>query len=156
MIDNLGAGDNPSEVLEGSVGGTSSDLKPKILPPTLFGNGRVNPTQNLVDAFLWPTVILYQIMLRDIQMMHLIVVGSQTYSFYSNQWKYCRPTGSTINTALNSPTNDGLNKAETSTRTGYYMRKLLRQDVNLDPNNVSGQRHLQPRIRYTEIFLYLR
>jgi starch-binding outer membrane protein, SusD/RagB family len=155
MIDNLGAGDNPSEVLwRGSVGGTSSDLEAQNFPPTLFGNGRVNPTQNLVDAF--PMANGYPISNnssgysndtpysgRDPRLTHFIVINGSTAG----------PTGSTINTALNSPTNDGLNKVETSTRTGYYMRKLLRQDVNLDPNNVSGQRHLQPRIRYTEIFL---
>lgn len=155
MIDNLGAGDNPSEVLwRGSVGGTSSALEAQNFPPTLFGNGRVNPTQNLVDAF--PMANGYPISNnssgysgdapysgRDPRLTQFIVINGSTAG----------PTGSTINTALNSPTNDGLNKVETSTRTGYYMRKLLRQDVNLNPNNVSGQRHLQPRIRYTEIFL---
>lgn len=155
MIDNLGAGDNPSEVLwRGSVGGTSFNLEAENFPPTLFGNGRVNPTQNLVDAF--PMANGYPISNnssgylgdapysgRDPRLTEFIVINGSTAG----------PTGSTINTALNSPTIDGLNKVETSTRTGYYMRKLLRQDVNLNPNNVSGQRHLQPRMRYTEIFL---
>jgi hypothetical protein len=47
---------------------------------------------------------------------------------------------------------DGLNKKETSTRTGYYMRKLLRQDVSLNPS-VNNQKHYRPHIRYTELFL---
>jgi hypothetical protein len=42
---------------------------------------------------------------------------------------------------------------ETSTRTGYYLRKLLRQDVNLNPSSANNQRHYKPHIRYTEIFL---
>ena len=33
------------------------------------------------------------------------------------------------------------------------MRKLLRNDINLDPANKTTQNHLQIRIRYTEIFL---
>ncbi|SHN28573.1 Starch-binding associating with outer membrane [Cyclobacterium lianum] len=155
MIDNLGAGDNPSEVLwRGSVGGTTNDLETEHFPPTLFGNGRVNPTQNLVDAF--PMANGYPISNnssgyspdapysgRDPRLSQFIVVNGSTAG----------PSGVVINTALDSDTNDGLNKVETSTRTGYYMRKLLRQDVNLDPVANTGQRHLQPRIRYTEIFL---
>lgn len=63
------------------------------------------------------------------------------------------PNNSMINTAADGPTNDALNKVETSTRTGYYLRKLLRQDVNLNPNSANNQRHYKPHIRYTEIFL---
>jgi hypothetical protein len=59
-----------------------------------------------------------------------------------------------INTEQNSTTNDGINKLSgKSTRTGYYLRKLLRQDVNLDPNKTTKQFHYTPRIRYTELFL---
>jgi len=155
MIDNLGAGDNPSEVLwRGSVGGPSNALETQHFPPTLFGNGRVNPTQNLVDAF--PMANGYPISSnssgysaespysgRDPRLAQFIVINGSTAG----------PQGRTINTGLDSDTNDGLNKVETSTRTGYYMRKLLRQDVNLDPVANTGQRHLQPRIRYTEMFL---
>lgn len=155
MIDNLGAGVNPSEILwRGSVGGPSNNLEQEHFPPTLFGNGRMNPSQNLVDAF--PMANGYPISdpasgysqnapyeNRDPRLRHFIVVNGSTAG----------PQGATINTALDSETNDGLNKVETSTRTGYYMRKLLRQDVNLNPVATTSQRHLQPRIRYTEIFL---
>ena len=49
---------------------------------------------------------------------------------------------------------DALNRDNgSSTRTGYYMRKWLRDDVNLTPGSVTGQRHYTPRIRYTELFL---
>ena len=51
-------------------------------------------------------------------------------------------------------TNDGLNRVDgRSTRTGYYMRKLIRQDVNLDPATTTTQRRYTARIRYTEISL---
>lgn len=56
-------------------------------------------------------------------------------------------------TTVGSSTNDGVNQTETSTRTGYYMRKLLREDVNLDPLTTNEQKHYIPHIRYTEIFL---
>jgi hypothetical protein len=41
----------------------------------------------------------------------------------------------------------------TSTRTGYYMRKLLREEVNLTPGAQNTQEHFQTHIRMTEIFL---
>lgn len=40
-----------------------------------------------------------------------------------------------------------------STRTGYYLRKQLRSDLDLTPNKTSTQRHYTAYIRYTEIFL---
>ena len=40
-----------------------------------------------------------------------------------------------------------------STRTGYYLRKHLREDVYLSSTTQNGQPHYSPRIRYTEIFL---
>ena len=58
-----------------------------------------------------------------------------------------------INTAQDSPTLDGINKENgKSTITGYYLRKLLRSDVNCNDEN-STFNHLQIRIRATEIFL---
>jgi hypothetical protein len=58
-----------------------------------------------------------------------------------------------IVTAADGITNDALNKVGTSTRTGYYLRKFLRQDVNLDPKSTTTQKHYKARIRYTEIYL---
>ncbi len=57
-----------------------------------------------------------------------------------------------ITGTYNTSNNDGLNKdASVSTRTGYYMRKLMREDCNVNP--ASGQLHYPFRIRFTEIFL---
>ena len=62
------------------------------------------------------------------------------------------PSDSPIYTEVGK-TDDGINAISTSTRTGYYMRKLLREDVNLNPVSSQKQVHYYPRIRYTEIFL---
>ena len=50
-IANLASGANPKEIIW--RGGTSenNDLETDNFPPTLYGKGRVDPTQNLVDAF---------------------------------------------------------------------------------------------------------
>ena len=58
-----------------------------------------------------------------------------------------------IYTASDATTADGLNKRETSTRTGYYMKKRLRMDVSSNPSAAQTKIHIEPRFRYTEIFL---
>ncbi len=154
-INNLGGGNNPPEILwRTDLQGSNSDLESQNFPPTLFGEGLVNPTQNLVDAF--PMANGYPISDpnsefdpsqpysgRDPRLQHFIVFNGSTAG----------PGNSTILTAVDGGTNDGLNQVEVSTRTGYYMKKLLRQDVNLDPVSPNTQLRYKPRIRYTEIYL---
>jgi starch-binding outer membrane protein, SusD/RagB family len=154
-INNLGGGVNQQEVLwRTSLGGPSSNLEAQHFPPTQFGNGLLNPTQNLVDAF--PSSNGYPISHpnsnynpnapyanRDPRLNLFIVINGTTAG----------PNNQVINTTADGGTNDGINRVEVSTRTGYYMRKLLRQDVNLNPNSVNGQLHVMPRIRYTELYL---
>jgi hypothetical protein len=141
-----------SEMLwRGSIS-TSYNLEQDNFPPSLYGNGRVNPTQNLVDAF--PMENGYPITdaansgydpanpydNRDPRLTSYIVVNGSTLA---NQ---------TINTSTNSG-DDAVDELKTSTRTGYYLRKLLREEVNLDPTAMQGQKHYPVHIRYTEIFL---
>jgi starch-binding outer membrane protein, SusD/RagB family len=131
---------------------TTNNLEINNFPPTLFGNGRVNPTQNLVDAF--PMANGYPITdplsgyspaapynNRDPRLRNYILVNGGTMS------------NKTIWTKSDAPTNDAVNILPTSTRTGYYMRKLLREDVNANPSASSVQKHYPVHIRYTEIFL---
>lgn len=155
IIDGLGAGANPKEILwRNNVSGSESDLEANNFPPTLYGRGLVNPSQNLVDAF--PMADGYPIghplstydannpyLNRDPRLQKFIIVNGSTLG----------PNNTTVYTAVDGGTNDGLNRVETSTRTGYYLRKLLRGDVNLNPSSVNGQRHIKPHIRYTEIYL---
>lgn len=153
-IANLKDGANPPEILWRNNWGENRDLEQANFPPTLFGNGRINPTQNLVDAF--PMLNGYPISNpssgynpndpysnRDPRLKMFILVNGGTAGV----------NNTAINTAEDGTTNDGLNKVATSTRTGYYLRKLLRQDVNLNPTSATNQRHYKPHIRYTEIAL---
>ncbi|MCD8739282.1 RagB/SusD family nutrient uptake outer membrane protein [Mucilaginibacter roseus] len=154
QIDGLGSGANPAEVMWRTSIGQNSDLEASHFPPTLSGSGRLNPTQNLVNAF--PAVNGYPIdntasgyneatpyANRDPRLALYIVLNGSTAG----------PGSTVIYTATDRNTNDGLNKVETSTRTGYYMRKLLRQDVNRNSSSISNQKHYNPHIRYTEIYL---
>lgn len=126
-------------------------------PPSLYGKGIVNPSQNLVDAFPMRTGRP----ITDSQS------GYDPQNPYANRdsrlAEYIIYHGSTfkktvILTGVDMPnedneTLDNLNSIDTSTRTGYYLRKLLREDVNVSPSSNSSQYHIYPRIRYTEIFL---
>ncbi|WP_268223669.1 RagB/SusD family nutrient uptake outer membrane protein [Sinomicrobium oceani] len=153
-INSLEAGVNPPEILWRGDISESNGLESDHFPPTLYGNGRLNPTQNLVDAF--PMANGYPIgeaasgydpadpyTGRDPRLKTYILVNGDTAG----------PGNTTITTAADGNTNDALNKVETSTRTGYYLRKLLRQDVNLNPVTTNNQKHYKPRIRYTELYL---
>ncbi|MXO06731.1 RagB/SusD family nutrient uptake outer membrane protein [Flavobacterium sp. HBTb2-11-1] len=153
-LSSLGGGVNPKEVIWRSDIAESNTLESDNFPPTLFGKGRVNPTQNLVDAF--PMANGYPITdpasnynaanpyaNRDPRLQKFILVNQATAGV----------NNTVITTASDGSTNDALNKVGTSTRTGYYLKKLLRQDVNLNPNAVNNQRHYKPRMRYTELYL---
>ncbi|MBO4718337.1 MAG: RagB/SusD family nutrient uptake outer membrane protein [Prevotella sp.] len=134
-----------------------NDQEKENFPPTLYGRGSVNPSQNLVDAF--PMASGRPI--TDPQS------GYDSQNPYFNRdprlAEYIICHGSTfkknvISTGVDMPnedgeTNDNLNSIETSTRTGYYLKKLLREEVSVSPTSSSSQYHIYPRIRYTEIFL---
>ncbi len=128
------------------------NLETQNFPPSLFGNGRVNPTQNLVDAF--PMKNGYPIDHPS--------SGYDAENPYADRDPRLESTvvrhgtnlrGSVINVSPESPTLDGLNLNIYSTRTGYYLKKLLREDVNLDPVAPQNRRHFYTHMRYTEIFL---
>lgn len=134
----------------------NNTLEGANFPPSLYGTGRVNPTQNLVDAF--PMANGYPIddvansgydknnpyAGRDPRLAEYIVTNG-------SKWGY---NNSTITTGTYGSNNDALNAEQGhSTRTGYYMRKLLDATCNLDPSVNSTQNHVTARIRYTELFL---
>lgn len=154
-IDGLSGGNNPSEIIwRENIQTGNSDQEAAHYPPTLFGNGYMNPTQNLVDAF--PMANGYPIghnssqfdaanpyKSRDPRMTAYIIYNGATAGV----------SNSVILTGSNSGTDNGINVRETSTRTGYYMKKRLRMDVNRNPASISGKNRYNPRIRYTEIYL---
>jgi starch-binding outer membrane protein, SusD/RagB family len=149
---NLASNIDQKEMLwRGSIG-TSNNIEQNNFPPTLYGNGRVNPTQNLVDAF--PMANGYPI--TDIASGY---VSTNPYNGRDPRLKnYILVNGGSISnktifTKSDAPTNDAVNMLPTSTRTGYYLRKLLREDVNANPTSSTVQKHYPVHIRYTEMFL---
>ena len=125
-------------------------------PPTLYGSGRVNPSQNLVDAFpmrngrpITDPKSGYDpknpYANRDLRLDDNILYNGMTFR------KTVIITGTYPNEK--NEYNDNINYGETSTRTGYYLKKLLRDDVSPHQSSLVEQQHIYPRIRYTEIFL---
>lgn len=155
-MNDLTAAQCPKEVLWRTEKSENNDLETKYYPPSIYGQGRINPTQNLVDAF--PAANGYPITdakseydpanpyaNRDPRLAKYIIYNGQTAG----------SGNAVINTQADNATNlDGLNKdVSKSTRTGYYMKKLLRQDINLDPTVNGKAYHYTARIRYTELYL---
>jgi len=154
-ITGLASGSNPPEILWRSGTSNNNTDEGNNFPPSLYGNGRINPTQNLVDAF--PDKNGY-----PITNAASVYVSTNPYAnrdprltaFIIYQGSTAGVTGAKIDITGSTGTGqDAVNKTQTSTRTGYYMKKLLRQDVNYNPSGRNSQLHYKPRIRYTEIFL---
>lgn len=135
----------------------NNDQEKENFPPTLYGNGRVNPSQNFVDAFpmrngrpITDPNSGYDAQNpyanRDPRLENNVIYHGMTFK------------STVISTGFNIPndkneTNDNLNNMERSTHTGYYLKKLLREDVSVNPSSNLSQQHIYPRIRYTEMFL---
>ena len=157
-IDALGSGDVPKEIIwrgdknngkESYAFGISQEQD--NFPPTLYGNGRINPSQNFVDAF--PMADGYPITEssaysasnpyagRDPRLAEYVIYNGLSYK------------GKEIVTGAYGSDNNALNRTSTSTRTGYYLRKLMREDADPNPSGVNAKYHYPVYIRYTEIFL---
>ncbi|MBN2166304.1 MAG: RagB/SusD family nutrient uptake outer membrane protein [Marinilabiliaceae bacterium] len=158
-LDNLKEGNNPAEIIwRTNISKTSSSEESNNLPPSLSGKGRMNPTQNLVNAF--PDRNGYPITHSSSTYNNADPFANRdprlsNYIVYNGNSLGVSGSPIIINTGSDSDTDDGINKRETSTRTGYYMKKRLRNDVNYDNASKKWQEknNYIPRIRYTEIFL---
>ena len=150
-----------AEILWRADRSKDADQEARNYPPTLDGKGRVNPSQNLVDAFpmrsgrpITDPNSGYDpqnpYANRDPRLDDDILYNGTTFrrtviitGTYPNEDDKNLKTLDNIN--------DNIEKG--STRTGYYLKKLLRNDVSPLSSSLITQQHVYPRIRYTEIFL---
>lgn len=120
-------------------------------PPSLFGNARTNPSQNLVDAF--PMKNGYPInhpnsnynpdepyQDRDDRLNDYIIYNKSTFK------------NNVINTYIGADLN-GINVLLTSTRTGYYLKKFMAPEVTLSPTAPINSAHTYTLFRETEVLL---
>lgn len=129
----------------------SSARESYYYPPSLYGKGLINPSQNLVDAF-------------GDKYGYPITHASTAYDKtkpYSNRDPrlslYIYYDGSYTETGnkldIKTGEKDGVGKTVNSTRTGYYMRKLLDENVVLTPGMLTATPHFYVYARYTEALL---
>ncbi|MDF9796571.1 hypothetical protein OKW21_001834 [Catalinimonas alkaloidigena] len=144
---------NLSELLWRSSVYRSSWLEENQLPPSLNGDGRVNPSQSLVDAF--PMENGYPITDpasgynasnpyegRDPRLAKYILYNGNEIG------------GNTIYTGRRAGIDRVDSIAQKSTRSGYYLKKLLRPDVVISSDgSTTDQERYNIFLRYTDIFL---
>ena len=138
----------------GSIGSNNVTIERRMFPPSVNGNGEINPTQNFVDAFpmLDGTPISKSNIYdpqnpyanRDPRLEKYVVVNGADFG------------GGIINTGFGGG-NDRLDSIPgQSTTTGYYLKKLLQPEVRINANGTAqGKRHANVYFRYTELFLIL-
>lgn len=138
----------------GSIGGNSTTIEERMFPPSVNGNGEINPTQNFVDAFpmIDGTPITESANYdpqnpytdRDPRLEKYVVLNGSSFG------------GGVINTGLGGGIDRLDSIPEFSTTTGYYLKKLLHPDVRINSDGTtSGKRHANVYFRYTELFLIL-
>lgn len=130
---------------------SSDSLEANNFPPSLQGNGRTNPSQNLVDAFG----------MKNGFPMTSPAGGFNPSDPYANRdprlAAYIIFNGNqlgakgVINTYLGAPLN-GVGAQSNATRTGYYLSKFLLDNVSLSAPVVT-QNHFNTYFRFTEVFL---
>jgi len=131
----------------------SHSLEQSLLPPSLNGNGTVNPSQNLVDAF---------------PMADGTPIAKSSDYNSSNPFAnrdprldmYILHDGSTFGSATlhygTGTVNDGIGGEQgKASKTGYYVKKFLHEDVHTNDKGewTNDARHNFVFIRLTEIAL---
>lgn len=131
----------------------TNTLEKNMLPPGLNGNGQVNPSQNLVDAFP----------MKNGRPINDPLSNYSAANPYANRDTrldlYIVRDGLTFKSKVIKTGNgggvDAKDSISTSTRTGYYLRKLIREDINFNNNGTSSgtKNHYAVHMRFTEVFL---
>ena len=148
----------PEVLWRGNIAKKDDSQETTNFPPTLHGSGQINPSQNLVDAF--PMANGYPITdsrsnydasdpyaNRDPRLSDDVVYNGMIFS--DSQiitGNYANDKNEKLDNIRNNPQ---------STLTGYYLKKLLREDAGptAGSSKSTEQPHVYPRIRATEIFL---
>lgn len=125
-------------------------LERTYYPPSFFGNGSINPSQNLVDAF--PAKDGYPIdQSSEYDKDHPYKNRDprfEKFIFYNGD-KY---NGNFVRTYQGGPDAPG-GLTQQGTRTGYYMEKHLSKNVQLNPGNETTDTKFKVLLGRTELYL---
>ncbi len=149
---------NSTEVIWASTNAVNQrGMEGANYPPSLFGNGSTNPSQNFVETFPMRNGEPIEVSAtydpnnpyanRDPRLAKYVIYDGLSFD------------GKIINTRLNqdgvsNPNVDALAFNQNSTITGYYLRKFMNEDVNLPGNGQpQGASHFYTYARFTELLL---
>ncbi len=147
---------SPELLWRSSAEGTASSwLEEQNYPPSVNGSGDINPSHNLVSAF--PMINGYPATEEN---------GYDPQNPYANRdprlkaFILCNGDQLYTNAKIITGAGGGVDRVdsilEKSTRTGYYLKKLLRTDVRINNDGTaSGKKHTNIYMRYTELYLIL-
>jgi starch-binding outer membrane protein, SusD/RagB family len=153
--------DNPDHIWRMRNSRQNNSLEHRLYPPSLYGDGEVNPSQNLVDAF--PASNGY-----PIDQVESGYDPSNPYAsrddrfyrflFYNGDNSFDSPNGSDYNAIEifeGGTDNYGGFIPNVGTRTGYYLKKYL-NDLNFDPSAIDATTNLPKvyvQLGLTEMYL---
>lgn len=150
--DEVESGLCPPEILWRSNYANIHSWEENNFPPSLNGKGFVNPSQNLVDAFGMANGYPISDNASGYDPANPYAGRDPRLDFYIVH------DGSKIDDVeikiSDASSDDALNKVSTSTKTGYYLKKMLHDKVTSGSDKKwNDKRHYNAWIRFTEIFL---
>ena len=121
-------------------------------PTVLFGRGRTNPSQNLVDAF--PMANGYPITDEmNSGYDEALPYEGRDPRFYNTILYHGATLKDTVIDLSTTGANSVLASPERVTRTGYLLRKWMSEDVNLEVSNPKTDIHYFALFRKVEMYL---
>ena len=127
------------------------------LPPSLFGDGQINPSQNLVETFPMANGVPINNPVGGFDAANPYADRDPRlakYVIFDGNYIYATEEDTAyVGTYLGAEL-DGINAGITATRTGYYLKKFMNPQVRLDPSGtIVGAEHFYTYARYTEALL---
>ena len=128
----------------------ASTREVNFYPPSLNGKGLLSPSQNLVDAF--GDSYGYPIEASSVysNKKPYLYRDPRFYMYILSDGTY---TEKGVLIDIKNGVKDSIGKTINSTRTGYYMRKLLDENVVLTPGLIVATPHYIVYARFTEALL---
>ena len=142
---------NSSEILWASNRVNNTGWANNNFPPSMFGNGNTNPTQEFVNAFPMAdgtpfdaasATSVDQYQNRDPRLAKYVVYNGLNFG------------GSAINIADDELNIDAPGRSLKASRSGYYLKKFINEGVKIDPASPTVKMdHFYTYARYTEALL---
>ena len=151
----IGTRNFPEVLWRDNVSPSFTWLEKQHYPPSLNGEGKLNPSQNLVDAFPMLDGTPFSTTHPDYDAANPFANRDPRLK------KYVLYNGNDLNNRIIKTGagggNDEIDKVQfRSTRSGYYLKKLLDPKVTISSDgNVSASEKMNVFLRYTDLYLML-